>query len=58
MYFAIRDGVTIKKIYKVKSENVFPYIDKKATGSSDINGHVSFNENKVIDVLNGELIYD
>lgn len=58
MYFIVRDGVTIKKIYKVKSENVFPYIDKNATGSNSINGHVGFNENKVVDILNGEVIYE
>lgn len=58
MYFIIRDGVTIQKIYKVKSKEVFPYIDKKATGSKSINGHVGFNENKVVDLLKGEVIYE
>ncbi len=57
MYFIIRDGVSIKTIYKVKSEDVFPFIDKNATGSESINGHVSFNENKVVDVLKGKVIY-
>lgn len=57
MYFILRDGVTIQKIYKVDSEVVFPYIEKKATGSKSINGHVSFNENKVIDILKGEVVY-
>lgn len=57
MYFVVRDGVTIKKIYKVKSENVFPYIDKNSTGSDSINGHVGFNENKVIDILKGKVVY-
>lgn len=58
MYFIVRDGVTIKKIYKVLSKNVFPYIDKNATGSDSINGHVGFNEKKVIDVLKGEVVYE
>lgn len=57
MYFIVRDGVTIQKIYKVKSKNVFPYIDKNSTGSNSINGHVGFNENKVLNILKGELIY-
>jgi hypothetical protein len=58
MYFIVRDGITIKKIYKVKSKEVFPYIDKNATGSKSINGHVGFNENKVRDILKGEVIYE
>lgn len=58
MYFVVRDGVTIKKIYKVKSKEVFPYIDKKSTGSSNINGHVGFNESKVINILKGNIIYE
>ena len=57
MYFIIRDGVTIKTIYKVKSKEVFPYIDRKATGSKSINGHVSFTESKVINELKGQVIY-
>ena len=58
MYFIVRDGVTIQKIYKVKSKEVFPFIDKNSTGSASINGHVGFNENKVIDILKGKVIYE
>jgi hypothetical protein len=57
MYFAVRDGITIKEIYKVDSKKIMPYIDKKATGSSNINGHVSFNEKKLVEVFRPEKVY-
>jgi hypothetical protein len=57
MYFIVRDGVTIKKIYKVKSNEIFPYIDKHSSGSDSIHGHVGFNENKITDILKGKIVY-
>jgi hypothetical protein len=57
MYFIVRDGVTIKKIYKVKSNEVFPYIDKYSSGSDSIHAHVGFNENKITDILKGKVVY-
>tara|TARA_B100000424_G_scaffold85972_1_gene64290 strand:- start:2465 stop:2944 length:480 start_codon:yes stop_codon:yes gene_type:complete len=56
MYFAVRDGVTIKEIYKVPTKKVSPYLDKKATGSKSINGHTSFSVDKLIDELGAERI--
>lgn len=32
MYFAIRDGVTLKKIYQVPTTDVIPYLKSKSTG--------------------------
>ena len=51
MYFCVRDGVTIKEIYKVPTEKVSPYLDKNATGSDDIGGHTSFSVVKLINEL-------
>jgi len=51
MYFSVRDGVTIKEIYKVPTEKVSPYLDKNATGSDDIGGHTSFSVEKLITEL-------
>ena len=57
MYFAIRDGVTIIKIYKVSSKKIMPYIDRNATGSKDIGGHTGFSEKTLVSKLDAELIY-
>jgi len=51
MYFAVRDGVTIKDIYQVPTKKIMPMIDKKATGSKDIGGHASFNVKKLVEQL-------
>jgi hypothetical protein len=58
MYFALRDGVTIKEIYKVSTKKIMPLINKKATGSKSITGHASFNTKKLVEVLKAEKVYD
>lgn len=57
MYFAIRDGITILKIYKVSTEKIMPLVDKNATGSKDIGGHAGFSERTLIDKLGAKLVY-
>ena len=56
MYFCVRDGVTIKDIYKVPTEKVSPYLDKNATGSKDISGHASFSVEKLITELGAKKV--
>ena len=46
MYFAVRDGVTIKKIYEVPTDVIMPVLEAKATGGKSIHGHAGFNEKK------------
>ena len=58
MYFAIRDGVTIEKIYEVPTDVIMPVLEAKATNSKSINGHAGFNEKKLIEEFNAELVYD
>lgn len=58
MYFAIRDGVTIQKIYEVPTSTIMPLLEAKATGDKSINGHAGFNEKKLIEELNAKLVYD
>lgn len=57
MYFAIRDGITILKIYKVTTKKIMPLVDKNATGSKDISGHAGFSERTLIDKLGAKLVY-
>ena len=57
MYFAIRDGVTIKKIYEVPTETIMPILEGKATGGKSINGHAGFNEKKLVEQLKAKLVY-
>ncbi len=57
MYFAVRDGVTIKKIYKVKTDKIIPLIDKNSTGTSNISGHTGFNEKKLLEHFNPKIVY-
>jgi len=57
MYFAIRDGITILKIYKVSTKKIMPLVDKNATGSKDISGHAGFSERTLIDKLGAKLVY-
>ena len=58
MYFAVRDGVTIEKIYEVPTEVIMPILESKATGGKSINGHAGFNENKLIKELKATLVYE
>ena len=58
MYFAIRDGVTIEKIYEVPTDVIMPVLEAKATNSKSINGHAGFNEKKLIEEFNAKLVYD
>tara|TARA_B100001287_G_scaffold220700_1_gene189763 strand:+ start:387 stop:905 length:519 start_codon:yes stop_codon:yes gene_type:complete len=58
MYFAIRDGVTIQKIYEVPTEVIMPVLEAKATNSKSINGHAGFNEKKLVNEFNAKLVYD
>jgi len=57
MYFCIRDGVTIKKIYRVPTSEVMPLVDKNATGSSDIGGHAGFSEKTFLKKFNPDTVY-
>ena len=57
MYFAIRDGVTLKKIYQVPTTDVLPYLKSKSTGSKSIHGHWGVNEKKLIEQLKAKLVY-
>lgn len=57
MYFAIRDGITILKIYKVSTKKIMPLVDKNATGSNDISGHAGFSEKTLTEKLDAELVY-
>lgn len=57
MYFAVRDGVTIKDIYQVPTKRIIPLIDKKATGSKDISGHASFNVKKLVEQFNPTKVF-
>ena len=57
MYFSIRDGITILKIYKVSTKKIMPLVDKNATGSKDIGGHAGFSERTLIDKLGAKLVY-
>ncbi len=57
MYFCIRDGVTVKRIYRVPTNMIMPLIDKNATGSSDIGGHAGFSEKTLTEKLKGTLVY-
>jgi len=58
MYFAVRDGVTIQRIYEVPTSTVMPILEAKATGDKSINGHAGFNEKKLVEELNATLVYD
>ena len=58
MYFAVRDGVTIKKIYEVPTDIIMPVLEAKATGGKSIHGHAGFNEKKLIQTFNAKLVYD
>ena len=58
MYFAVRDGVTIQKIYEVPTNIIMPVLEAKATGGKSINGHAGFNEKKLIETFNAKLVYD
>ena len=58
MYFAVRDGVTIQKIYEVPTNIIMPVLEAKSTGGKSINGHAGFNENKLIKTFNAKLVYD
>tara|TARA_R110001606_G_scaffold140685_1_gene279648 strand:+ start:217 stop:738 length:522 start_codon:yes stop_codon:yes gene_type:complete len=58
MYFAVRDGVTIQKIYEVPTKVIMPVLEAKATGGKSINGHAGFNEKKLIETFNAKLVYD
>jgi len=57
MYFAIRDGITILRIYKVSTKKIMPLVDKNATGSKDISGHAGFSEKTLIEKLDAKLVY-
>ena len=57
MYFAVRDGVTISKIYEVPTDIIMPVLEAKATGGKSINGHAGFNENKLINTFKAKLVY-
>ena len=57
MYFAVRDGVTIQKIYEVPTNIIMPVLEAKATGGKSINGHAGFNEKKLIETFNAKLVY-
>ena len=58
MYFAVRDGVTIEKIYEVPTDTIMPILEGKATGGKSIHGHAGFNEKKLVEELNAKLVYD
>jgi hypothetical protein len=57
MYFAIRDGITILRIYRVATKQIMERVDKKATGSKDIRGHASFSEKTLKETLKPKLVY-
>lgn len=57
MYFAILDGITILKIYKVSTKKIMPLVDKNATVSKDIIGNAGFSERILIDKLGLKLVY-
>ena len=56
MYFAIRDGVSIEKIYEVPTSRIMPILEAKASGDSSINGHAGFNEKRLIEELDAKEI--
>lgn len=58
MYFAVRDGVTIERIYEVATDVIMPILEAKATGGKSINGHAGFNEKKLVEELEANLVYD
>ncbi len=58
MYFAIRDGVTLKKIYQVPTKDIIPFLKSKSTGSKSIHGHWGVNESKLINDLGAKLVYE
>ena len=58
MDFAVRDGVTIEKIYEVPTNTIMPILEGKATGGKSIHGHAGFNEKKLVEELNAKLVYD
>ena len=56
MYFCIRDGVTIKDIYKVPTKDIIPHLKRKSTGGKSINGHWGANVNKLINEFKAEKV--
>jgi hypothetical protein len=58
MYLAIRDGITIRQITKIKTDKILPLLCKNSTGSKSINGHLGFNQDKVINLLGGKVVYE
>jgi len=57
MYFGLRDGVNINKIYKVPTSVLLPLIAEKATNSDKTDGHKSFSLAN-IQKLGAELVYE
>mgnify|MGYP004008971269 FL=1 len=47
MFFAIRDGVTLDRVYELPTSTVMPILEAKATGDKSIHGHAGFNEKKL-----------
>ena len=57
MYFAVRDGVTLLKIYELPTSTLIPLLESKSSGSKSINGHFGFDESKLINEYKAKLVY-
>jgi hypothetical protein len=57
MYFGLRDGVKINKIWKLPTSTILPLIAERASGSDKTDAHKSFSLKKIIK-LGGELVYE
>jgi len=57
MYFAVRDGVTLLKIYELPTTTLMPLLEAKSSGSKSINAHFGFDESKLLNEYKAKLIY-
>jgi hypothetical protein len=57
MYFGLRDGVNINKIYKLPTSVLIPHIEQKATNSDKTDGHKSFSLKNILN-MGAELVYE
>ena len=57
MYFAIRNGVIIEKIYELNTDVLMPFLLEKSTGGKSINGHFGFKEERLVNEFKAKLVY-
>lgn len=57
MYFVIRDGVTISRIYQVPTKNILPLLERKSTHSKNIGGHAGFDVKKMLENYGGKQVF-